>query len=64
MAQERLQAESQARRDFLAGARGLEKSGYEIVFVAAKGGEEQRMREILAAERGSKGSSRASCTAR
>ena len=51
MAQERVQFEEKARRDFLRRSRAAwPKAGYALIFVAAKEGEEQRMREILAEE--------------
>ena len=48
MAQERLEAEDEARRDFLGQVAAWHKDAYALLFVAAKEGEEQRMREILA----------------
>lgn len=50
-AQERLQAEDEGRREFLQRLAEWKKDGYKIVFVAAKEGEEQRMREILAEDK-------------
>ena len=47
VAQERLEAEGGARREFLHRLSDWKKEGYEIVLVAPKEGEEQRMREIL-----------------
>jgi transcription-repair coupling factor (superfamily II helicase) len=47
VAQERLQVEDDARRDFLRQVARWGREGYEIVFVAAKEGEEQRAQEIL-----------------
>ena len=48
VAQERLQVEEESRNEFLAQVKGWSQAGYEVIFVAAKEGEEQRMREILA----------------
>ncbi len=48
LAHERLQDEEEARRDFLRQVAAWKKDGYEIVFVAARDGEEKRMAEILA----------------
>ena len=48
LAQERQQAEEDARREFLRQVVAWRGEGYEVVFVAAKEGEEKRMREILA----------------
>jgi transcription-repair coupling factor (superfamily II helicase) len=48
VAHERLSAEEAGRNEFLAQVKIWEKAGYEVIFVAAKEGEEQRMREILA----------------
>ena len=48
VAQERLQVEEDARLKFLLQVAAWRKAGYDIVFVAAKVGEEQRIREILA----------------
>jgi transcription-repair coupling factor (superfamily II helicase) len=50
VAQERLEAEAGARREFLRRVSGWKKEGYDIVLVAAKEGEEQRMKEILEEE--------------
>ena len=50
VAQERLGFEIEARRDFLREVGDWNRGGYDLVFVAAKEGEEQRMREILAEE--------------
>jgi transcription-repair coupling factor (superfamily II helicase) len=47
VAQERLQVESDARREFLRQLAAWRKAGYEIAVVTAKEGEEQRAREIL-----------------
>ncbi|HEY3755432.1 MAG TPA: transcription-repair coupling factor [Opitutaceae bacterium] len=47
LAQDRLQAEESGRRDFLGQLSNWQRNGYELLFVAAKEGEEQRMREIL-----------------
>jgi transcription-repair coupling factor (superfamily II helicase) len=48
VAQERLQVEEEGRNEFLAQVKKWAKSGCEVIFVAAKDGEEQRMRENLA----------------
>jgi transcription-repair coupling factor (superfamily II helicase) len=48
LAQERLPAEEEARGEFLRRVAAWEKSGYGVIFVVAKEGEEQRLREILA----------------
>jgi len=48
VAQERLQVEEESRNEFLAQVKAWSQAGYEVIFVAAKEGEEQRMREILA----------------
>jgi transcription-repair coupling factor (superfamily II helicase) len=50
IAQERLQVEEDARRRFLRQLAAWKKEGHELVFVAPKDGEEQRMGEILATE--------------
>jgi len=50
VAQERVQFEEEARRDFLREVTRWAEAGYALIFVAAKEGEEQRMREILAEE--------------
>ena len=50
VAQERLEAEAGARRAFLAQVAAWKQAGYEAAFVAAKEGEEQRIREILEAD--------------
>ncbi|MEO6244858.1 MAG: transcription-repair coupling factor, partial [Opitutaceae bacterium] len=55
VAQERLSVEVEARHDFLRQVAGWKKSGYDIVFVAAKEGEEQRAQEILADDSALKG---------
>ncbi len=47
-AYERLQAEADARREFLRQVAAWQDDDFALVFVAAKEGEEQRMREILA----------------
>lgn len=47
VAQERLQAEEDARQAFFAQLAGWKRQGYEIAFVAPKEGEEKRMREIV-----------------
>jgi transcription-repair coupling factor (superfamily II helicase) len=54
VAQERLQAEEEARRQFLQQAARWQREGYTLVFAVAKDGEEQRMREILRADPGLK----------
>jgi transcription-repair coupling factor (superfamily II helicase) len=48
VAQERLQVEEEGRNEFLGQVKQWAQAGYEVIFVAAKEGEEQRMREILA----------------
>jgi transcription-repair coupling factor (superfamily II helicase) len=48
LAQERLPAEEEARGEFLRQLAAWEKSGYGVIFVVAKEGEEKRLREILA----------------
>ncbi|HTQ31443.1 MAG TPA: transcription-repair coupling factor [Opitutaceae bacterium] len=50
VAQERLQMEEEARRKFLRQAVAWRRAGYDVAFVVSKDGEEQRAREILAAE--------------
>jgi transcription-repair coupling factor (superfamily II helicase) len=50
IAQERLNVEEEARQVFLRQVAAWKKDGYEIAFVAAKDGEEQRAKEILAAD--------------
>ncbi|MBI5691098.1 MAG: transcription-repair coupling factor [Verrucomicrobia bacterium] len=50
VAQERLTVEEDARRDFLHQLAGWQADGYEVAIVVAKEGEEQRAREILAAD--------------
>ncbi len=50
VAQERLEAEDGARREFLGRVSAWRKEGYDIVLVAAKEGEEQRIKEILEEE--------------
>ncbi len=47
VAQERLQVEEDARREFLHQVAGWRKAGFDIAFVVSKAGEEQRTREIL-----------------
>jgi transcription-repair coupling factor (superfamily II helicase) len=47
VAQERLQAEEEARQKFLEQVAAWGRAGFGLVFVAAKEGEEQRLREIL-----------------
>ena len=55
VAQERLSVEEDARHEFLRQIAAWKKAGYEIVFVAAKEGEEQRAQEILAEDSALKG---------
>ncbi len=50
VAQERLQGEADARRDFLTTLAGWQMLGYGLVFVVSKAGEEQRAREIFVEE--------------
>jgi transcription-repair coupling factor (superfamily II helicase) len=52
VAQERLQVEEDARRRFLQQVADWRGEGYGVVFVVTKEGEEQRVREILAAAPG------------
>jgi transcription-repair coupling factor (superfamily II helicase) len=52
LARERLDAEEDARRAFLGQLASWHRQGYGIAFIASKQGEEQRMREILAAAPG------------
>jgi len=47
VAQERLQAEESARRQFLHLIATWQKEGYDVLWVAAKEGEEKRMAEVL-----------------
>ncbi len=47
LAHERLQAEDDARRDFLLKAAGWKREGYAVDFILSKEGEEQRTRELL-----------------
>jgi transcription-repair coupling factor (superfamily II helicase) len=47
VAQERLQVEEEARREFLQQVAAWRQAGYEVTFVVSKAGEEQRTREIL-----------------
>jgi len=47
VAQERLQAEEDARRDFFRQVAAWSRDGYAVVFVAGKEGEEKHMRQIL-----------------
>ena len=54
VAQERLQAEKKARRQFLRQVARWQQEDYAIVFAVAKDGEEQRTREILRADPGLK----------
>ena len=55
LAHERQLAEDSARQDFLRQVAAWKSDGYEVIFVAAKEGEEKRMREILAEEDALKG---------
>ncbi|HEY8933431.1 MAG TPA: transcription-repair coupling factor, partial [Rariglobus sp.] len=48
VAQERLSAEEDSRRDFLTQLVAWKKDGYGLAFVVSKEGEEQRVKEILA----------------
>jgi transcription-repair coupling factor (superfamily II helicase) len=50
LARDRLQAEEDARRDFLSQLSEWKREGFMIAFAASKAGEEKRMREILAAD--------------
>ncbi len=50
IAQERLQFEEDARREFLGRLAAWNKTGHGIAIVTARAGEEQRVREILAAD--------------
>ncbi len=47
LAHERLQAEDEARRDFLERVLAWQREGYAVQFVVSKEGEEQRVRELL-----------------
>ncbi len=47
LAHERLQAEDEARRDFLEKVLAWQQAGYAVDFVVSKEGEEQRVRELL-----------------
>jgi transcription-repair coupling factor (superfamily II helicase) len=47
LAHERLQAEDEARRDFLETVLAWKQAGYAVDFVVSKDGEEQRVRELL-----------------
>ena len=51
VAQERLQGEEDARREFLQQVAAWRQDGYDVMFVVAKPGEEQRTREIIETER-------------
>jgi transcription-repair coupling factor (superfamily II helicase) len=55
VAQERLSAEEEARAAFLQQLVAWKKDGYGLAFVVSKEGEEQRVREILAADHRFKG---------
>jgi transcription-repair coupling factor (superfamily II helicase) len=50
LAHERLQAEDEARRDFFEKVAAWQGEGYAVDFVVSKDGEEQRVRELLAAD--------------
>ncbi len=50
VATERLEAEEDARREFLRRVAAWKTAGFEVLFVASKEGEEKRMREILDAD--------------
>jgi transcription-repair coupling factor (superfamily II helicase) len=50
LARERLNAEDDARRSFLAQVAAWKKDGYSVAFAASKEGEEKRIREILSAD--------------
>ncbi|HZZ18217.1 MAG TPA: DEAD/DEAH box helicase, partial [Opitutaceae bacterium] len=50
VARERLNAEDDARRSFLAQVAAWRREGYLVAFAASKEGEEKRIREILAAD--------------
>jgi len=50
LARDRLQAEDQARREFLGRLAGWKREGYAIALAASKEGEEKRIREILSAD--------------
>lgn len=50
VAQERLHVEEEARHDFLQQVAQWSRAGYDIAIVTSKEGEEQRSREILAAD--------------
>jgi transcription-repair coupling factor (superfamily II helicase) len=50
LARERLHAEDDARRDFLAQVARWGREGYAVAFAASKDGEEKRIREILGAD--------------
>ncbi|HWA27135.1 MAG TPA: transcription-repair coupling factor [Lacunisphaera sp.] len=51
IAHERLQAEDDARRQFLEQVAAWQQEGYAIDFVISKDGEEQRVRELLAGDK-------------
>ena len=51
LAHERLQAEDEARRQFLEKVAAWQAEGYAIDFVVSKEGEEQRVRELLAEDK-------------
>ena len=55
VAQDRLNAEENARRDFLRRVAAWKKSGYDVAFIVSKEGEEQRTQEILAEDKALKG---------
>ena len=50
LARERLNAEEDARRSFLAQVAAWRKEGYTVAFAASKEGEEKRIKEILGAD--------------
>jgi transcription-repair coupling factor (superfamily II helicase) len=50
LARERLNAEEDARRDFLGQVAAWAREGYKVAFAASKEGEEKRIREILGAD--------------
>jgi transcription-repair coupling factor (superfamily II helicase) len=55
VAHERLQVEEDARHGFLRQVAAWREAGYEVAFVVAKEGEEQRAQEILAGDAGLQG---------
>jgi transcription-repair coupling factor (superfamily II helicase) len=54
VAQERLQMEEDARRDFLRQLAGWRKAGFEVAVVMSKEGEEKRAREVFSEEAAAK----------